>query len=31
VDLVVLFVVENPGPRMSNHPWKGRGQLTWPI
>jgi len=30
-NLVGRFIVASPSPRTTNHPWKGRGQVAWPI
>jgi len=25
------LIVASPSPRTTNHPWKGRGQITWTV
>jgi len=29
--LVGTLIVASASPRTANHPWKGRGQVTWTI
>jgi len=30
-NLVGRLILASRSPRMTNHPWKGRGQVTWTI
>jgi len=29
--VVGRLIPKNPGPPITNHPWNGRGQVTWTV